>query len=42
MKGQSLSYDRISWPQQPKHGWQSSVLVCVWGFARRFGKSLCA
>lgn len=30
MKGQPLSYDRISWPQQPKCGWQSINSVCGW------------
>jgi len=34
MKGQSLSYDRISWPQQPKRGWQSSDCACVCVFVR--------
>lgn len=28
MKGQPLSYDRISWPQQPKRGRQSIIHEC--------------
>ena len=30
MKGQPLSYDRISWPQQPERGWQSSDSGCMY------------
>ncbi len=43
MKGQPLSYDRISWPQQPKRGWQSSdsVCVCVCVCVCVFGKCPC-
>lgn len=32
MKGQPLSYDRISWPQQPMRGWQNidrTLNLCV-------------
>lgn len=34
MKGQPLSYDRISWPQQPKRGWPSPDCVCLFGWGR--------